>query len=527
MAYDDDDDGGMGLSDFLNHDPDAQKLGGRLGWLQSWKKAKKIDIWLHTGAKIHAVYGHQMPFEDEVDEKNDAGEKTGGTKLILRWPRFLSPDQSNIHANQYFRDDRGIMKEQENRNRKGKPIGYMRDPFLVLREYLRHAGNAELLNLDDVVFEWVNRKERGELIQWRVGELSGLEKRGKKNRGHSLDTKLEYIFIVVQNDKPGDGPLIARETKLVGDLMRSCIQQQIESRGTDEGNPFTYPYCFRWEFDANSKSPMTSYKVFRIDKAECTDEIWKQIGGDVEGEEPVEPPDITSLTTVQEGDMEKIRTSMEAAAQFDLPFDLIFSEDEDDRRSLVTGTFLNNSKATRSKRTEQAAKPGPAKEEETESKSGGATRPASRKPAAKPGPARTEAKTEVEEKATTSAPSRRRKTKTEPKPEPEVEKFACEGPDDDTPCGELIPVTCEVCPKCGAEYEIEAEPEQKPKTETKKVDASKPGKSGVTRPGSSKSGDDSDCIACGSADIETTVEDGVTTRRCNNCGADQGDDLPF
>lgn len=544
-GYAEERDEGMGLDEFLNYDPDAQKGGGGGTWLAPWKKRRQIDVWLHTESRIRAAYNHQIPFEIEVDEKDQGGEKTGRKVLKLSWPRFVSPDFPSINSNQYFREG-SLLRELYNKDPKsGKLIGgsqataFMRDPFLLLREYLWHAIEKNILSPDAVVFEWVDHKNRGELIQWTAGELSRKVKRGFRNRGHSLDSKLEYIFVVVDNDKPGDGPKITRETKLVGDKMRAEIKRQIESRG-EEGDPFRVPYCFRWKFDPDASSPMNSYEVFRMDKNACTAEIWQAIGGAPDpdaGEnwDIVEAPDTAEYARVNDGDAEKVRQCFERAAQVDLPLDAIFSEDWEERRAVATGALMATSSAPRS--SASSSRPNPGAEP-------GASRPASR-PSSSAAPAsaerapqrRTVAASSGDAPASAAGPRPRRKKKVaeEPPPpppkEPEVEKIPCDGPDNGPACGYMLLPTEAKCPKCGTEYEIG--PEEVPPEPVQKPQPAAP--SGAKRP-SARSAEEQQqleetsarkCVACQSERLEKTTENGETVLRCGNCGCDQGDDIPF
>lgn len=532
-------DEGLGLDEFLNFDPDAMKGGGGGAWLPPWKKRGQIDIWLHTESRIRAPWNHQIPFEIEVDEKTSAGEKTGKKILKLSWPRFVSPDLASIHANQYFRDGNGPLREMLNKDPKtGKLVGgsfetaFMRDPFLLVREYLHHAVERKILTVDQVVFEWVDHKNRGELIQWTVGELSRHVKRGFKNRGHSLDTKLEYILVVVDNDKPGDGPKITRETKLVGDKMRAAIKREIESRG-DEGDPFKSPYAFRVKYDANASSPMNSYDVFRMDKHPCTPEIWQAIGGAPDPEQGekwdiVEAPDTSDQARVGDGDMDKIRQIFESAAQIELPLDAIFSNEAEVRRSVATGAiFASTSRAV--SRPTPSAPTAPARP----AAAPGAARPssstASPAPSGPSRPAASSAAAPATAPAPASGPQPRRKKKEPepapaPAPEPEVERIPCDE------CGHLMLPTDAKCEKCGTEYEI-GPTVVPPETPAKPAPTAPAAPSGAKRPAARTEGEQAEldevaskkCIACGSTNI---VKDGDITK-CGNCGLDQGDDIPF
>lgn len=548
MDGNEDHDSGMGLAEFLDFDPDRDRGGGG-DWLKPWKKQKQIDIWLHTASGIRGVWGHQFIIDVEVDEKNDKGEKTGRKANKLLWPRFVSPDLASIHANQYFRDG-DQLRELFNKDRAGKLIGgsnataFMTDPFLILREYLYHAIAQKLLDPDAAVFEWVNHKERGELITHTAGELSRQVKRGFKNRGHSLDTKLEYIFVVVNHERPGDGPKVTRETKLLGDNMRAEIKRQIESKGVEEGDPFKLPYCFRWKFDADASSPMKSYEAFRVDKNVCTQEIWIAIGGAPDPEQGeswdiVEAPDTAQYARVNDGDMDKIAQAFEQAAQIELPLEAIFSSDWEVRRRVVTGEILRQSASrvqTQSAQTQSVARPNPgaapgavrpgAARAATPATTPAATRPVST--AAAPAAASSPAPAA----AAPSGPQPRRKKKEEPAPapaprEPEVERIPCED------CGHPMLPTEAKCPKCGAEYDI-GETVVEPEPPAPKAQPSAP--SGAKRPQAKSAEEQAEaneiaekkCIACGSQKlVKVTREDGTSSLKCENCNVDQGDDIPF
>lgn len=531
---------GLGLDEFLDYDPDAQRGSGESKWLPKWKDGGFIDIFLHTESKIRPVHGHQIPCEIEADQKNQAGEKTGKKEPRLTWPRFTSPDMPNIHANQFFYGD-GVLREQFNRDKNKKLIGgsnetaYMRDPFLILREYLRHAVMKKILDVDTVVFEWVNTKKKGELISWTVGELSRMEKRGFANRGHSLDTKLEYIFVVVDYNKPEEGPKIARETKMVGEKMRDEIKKQIESRGED-GDPFTKPYCFRWKFDKD-KPPANMYDVYRMDKNGCTTEVWRAIGGapDPDAGEAwdiVESIDTSEFARVNDGDMEKIRQIFENAAQITLPLNEIFSEDWKVRQSVVTGAMFSTDRpAASSSSNQQASRPNPGA-------APGAQRPAVRanagsNPAPTPGAQRpTQSAASAPQSAPQGEPQSRRKKKADdPVAPPPVELIKCEG-HDATPtsaaieCDYMLRPDEEKCPKCGAEYDIPPPPTPAPKGDPT------PGTSAQNqqpkRPSATASPEsDLKCIACGNKRIEPVVTKEGTVMKCASCGCDQGDLIPF
>jgi DNA-directed RNA polymerase subunit M/transcription elongation factor TFIIS len=543
MSFDEDD-GGLGLSDFLTFDPDKERSGGAKGWLENWKSRGQIDVWLHLDAKIRAPHTHQIPYEIEVDEKSQGGEKTGRKIPKLTWPRFVSPDARNIHANQYFREG-PYLREQINRLKNGKPVGsmaesYMRDPFLILREYLHHAVEMKVIDPEQPIFEWTDRKNRNELIVWTAGELSRHTKRGFKNRGHSLDTKLDFIFVVVDNDKPGDGPKIARETKLLGEKMRSEIVKQIESRG-DDGDPQKNPYGFRWKYNKD-ETAQKSYDAYRIDKNVCTDEIWQAIGGSpdpAKGEswDIVEAPDTSEFARVNDGDMDKIRKIFESASVIDLPLDAIFSDNFEVRKSVVTGGIFATSKPVASQ--PRTAQPRP----EVTAAPGAARRPGAPASAPATAPATQERRNVATVPATApmaQAPAAQASATTGPQPRrkkveaaapvatpPPVETVPCDD------CGAPMLPSDTKCAKCGAEYDVHDElppaavvtPAAQASSTARRPNKTSEEVAAVNELAARK------CIGCGTTgriELQASEENPEEMLMiCANCGCDQGDDIPF
>src|SRR5258706_5603113 len=134
MTYEEraDEDVGLGLSEFLDYDPDAEKsrrAGGE--WLGNWKDKGSIVIWLHTKSPICPTWSQQFIYEDVVDDKETKKEK-----LILRWPPHISPDGPKVHSNQYFREPRKTGVPQ---------VPPDRDPFLLLRDWLFRMAHPDKL----------------------------------------------------------------------------------------------------------------------------------------------------------------------------------------------------------------------------------------------------------------------------------------------------------------------------------------------------------------------------------------------
>lgn len=139
-----------------------------------------------------------------------------------------------------------------------------------------------------------------------------------------------------------------------------------------------------------------------------------------------------------------------------------------------------------------------------------------------------------------------------PEPEPEVEKIPCDK------CGHPMLPTETKCPKCGAEYEVDGEPEKPaPKAAapaSTRVDskpsaasapAAEPTSSKVKKPGGPKKakpepqveqGGERDtegepaaempakCWACNSKNIGKNEKGAIA---CLDCGVEQSDEVPF
>lgn len=493
---------GLNISSFLKHTND----GGRRGqWLRDWRKngEGQVTVWLHTRAPIIPSFTHQFMLEDEYEDK-----ETKKKVPFLRFSRFVTCDPELVHRNQYFRFDDGTMKNPPDR-----------DPFLILREWLRRA---EHLPLEEPIFKWNDVKNRKAIV-WERGEISGLVKRGKANWGHSLDTKLEYVYVVVDDDDIKTGPVLAREGKLLSQKIVAVIKQQQSQFGEDGGDPAQHPYAFVWQaIDTNV--PMNAYNAFKAEGSEFTNEVWEKIQSE-------EYPDPTSYGEPEDGDMEKIRDAFTAAAQVELPIDEIFSEDSEVRQALIRGEAKRApARASKAAQARTAVKP-PVPQ-------AGGQKPAETNGAqAKPNGAQA--------KPATSGPQPRRKKVEEPpaETEPEQETIPCDD------CQHPMLATDTKCSNCGTQYEVEqdappaAAKPATPKPTPKTTAAAKPGttpKPATNKPATTAKPKPTGGGTKAAPKPETQEEGGVEAancwscqsplngeRLCPECGLEQGDDIPF
>lgn len=481
--------GGLGLEDFLNHNK-----GGGGGKFFNWRKEGKAEIWLSTRAKLaYPLWSHIFPIHAVIEEDDGKGGKK--EKEIIRRPRWVSPDPEVIHKEQYFRwkeSDAGCPAGAVGEMKKPPIV----DPFLLLREWLRREILAGRLSEETVVFRWENpnpREWEQKIEEWRAGRLAKLVESNKKTWSHSLDTKLEYLFVIVDNNHPEAGTMITREAKAVGEAMQKEITAQIESNGRDAGNPLVTPYCFRWTYDENARSFNDKYAVYRFNKAKLTDEVRDLI------QDP-DFPDPTPQTQWNQGDKARIRQAFMDAAQIGLPYDELFLDawkDEDPSEFAFGHNAPTNANKTMGG-------------DDDDGGSVNTKGPPTGKPAS----------------STRKKSGGRRKAKKEPdpkkEPEPTFEVIPCDE------CGYPMHERWNACPECGQPYEVEGENMKPPPIE--KLEAAgwkkkhapaepEPEPDDAPEPAASSSSDADECWAC---QTPITPDD----ERCPGCNIDLGDDLP-
>lgn len=460
---------GMGISEFLAHESGGNRESEFLRWKDFDKKSGEVVLWWHTAAPWHPVWSHHFYLEDEVEDKEAFPPKK---KMILRTLNLVCQDDVKVYDDQFFRD-------KSTDHLKTPPL---RDPFLILREYLRASMRGSKLRDDQVVFEWQNHKQRGTLIQWCAGTLSGLVKTGQSNWDHNLNARLHYLLVVVPNTELDGGAKIAKESKLLGDAMKKAIKQRQDSVGVEKGDPMLHPYAFKWVYNGKESSPMNQYSVYPYEQAQYTDEVHAAITSE-------DYPDVSRYAEPGADDLVKTRAAFEAAQQVELPLDMIFSGD-----AQAVAAVMRGDAGASQKRQGGTTRVPPAKL--------GGDVPAGAKGPAKPtesmGPAKPTSpsgKTQQPSKPVPSAnkPSGRKKKEEPPPPAEDLEPC----PDCDTP----FPKTATECPNCHAKFE---------------VDDDEPEQSAAGEQGSNS------CV-CG----ETEVVERDGGRFCAKCGMDRGDDLPF
>lgn len=435
---------GLGLGDFLTFD-DGMGGGGRSrgDWLKFWtKKPGEIVVWLHPSAKIYAVWRTQFPTYGTYKKDDKQVE------VLRGWESYVGWDAPAVYAKQNWYDD-------DNR----REVAPERCPFQRMKEWLRGASH---LPIDAAVFRWKN-PETGEVIEWTRGHASGLVKRGQSTFGHKLDASLEYLFTVVDDAHPDQGPLLTWEKKSLGDTMRDVMTKRIDSLGADDGNVMKHPAAWKWTYNAAAKTASDYYDAYILEKVQLSREVRDAFD--------IEPPDCSSYVSPRDGDDAKIRAAFEVAvADGDctgkIPIDHICSDEP-----LKVGSP-------------------PPKERASASSAGGRPRSTSYGDASRA----------KESAPTGGAPSGGRRRRVEEPPPKNLEP--CEA------CGFEFPDDAPQCPKCGQKYDVDPPKETTTKAAQKKDD----------RPASKGK---AECWAC-----KHPVDD-PQSGVCPNCAIDLGDKVPF
>ncbi len=470
---------GLGISGFLSGDGEGKRtgFGGGGQWLPAWHKDKKsIIVWPHFTAKPAIFYNHTIPVLGEKDEYVD-DRKTGNKITLLQFPRFVSPDHPDIHANQFKRDrDSGMMVDA--------PVY---DQFLLAREFIRSLIQKKVITPDTVVFAWDDPKNRRR-IEWRAGELTGIVKRGQTNWNHSIDSNYQCIFTVVDNSNIEGGAKLTREGRAMTEAVRALIVNEIKGKGDERGNPQKTPYAMRWEYDASAQGA-DKYTAFRYerDDAPYTEAVRDAIC-DPEMQFAVEPH-----TKPDPNDATKIHGAFMAAAQIELPLDIICSGDRDAYRQLMnlhTGNAVSSSAPAVAPAAAPRTAPAAAAPRSAPPVQGGAPAPAATAPAPAAAPATT---------------GRRLAS-------PPVEMVPCEV------CNHSMPITLAVCPKCGAKYDVEPETTPAAAAPAQAAPAAAAPVTQAAAPVAAAPGGSAPCWACGSTDVGTNDAGAVV---CFECGVEQ------
>ena len=313
---------GLGMDEFLDHETRGGAFGDKLA---GWKKDGTVTIWLAKSAGVIAYpqWSHNWPrlVETEVKDTGDKCVRCFGDKFVCH------ESEERVLTAQYKRDEDGKRK---------RPPEVC--PFCCLVEFVYGKIEDGDLDITEPLFEFKADDEDDS----RIIHAGGLTNHfGKKDlsqdelramRRANVDrrlawrengwSRLQYLFQVVNDAKPGEGIKYTCESQILGERMKAAIRQRqrsaVKARKDPEiGNPLIHPYAFEWTYHED-KGFSDKYEVAALAEYEPSEEILDAIDGDL--------PDVSH--EINPGNCRKLRAQMEEHALLDLPWDKIFGPAE-------------------------------------------------------------------------------------------------------------------------------------------------------------------------------------------------------
>jgi hypothetical protein len=131
--------------------------------------------------------------------------------------------------------------------------------------------------------------------------------------------RCQYVFGVVNANKPEDGALLAFEAESIGNGMKTELKKviKVNSSNPDLADPWKHPYPFEWTYNEEEENPQKKYEVTALTKEEPSEEVLAVFAED--------GPDMASLRKLE--DPEALRAEMETycVLEVEVPWDDIFA----------------------------------------------------------------------------------------------------------------------------------------------------------------------------------------------------------
>lgn len=307
------------VDQFLTHQPGIERRGGK--YMRSWKKngnypgGGAIAVWHSTVQLPVSVWMHQFPrLVVNEDKQTRAVTKNYYMSDFVCWE-----DEETLRR-MYQRDASGL-----------REFPPQRCPICLLLEMLYQAiADKDISSFDEVFrFEGATDPTKnivlhagGMLNLWRPEKMTDPDKQEMAARGlyfssawkENCQAKNNYVFTLVQQDDQGAGLQIDTEPGILGDKVRSMINDDIASRG-QVGNPFTHPYCIEFVYDNTKTDFKEKYRARRIERHLLTESLKQLIYG--------EAPNLSHVTGAFNG--QSMRAVMEKHRMLDVPWDDLFA----------------------------------------------------------------------------------------------------------------------------------------------------------------------------------------------------------
>jgi hypothetical protein len=230
-------------------------------------------------------------------------------------------------------EDETVLKEQYSRTPDdAREYPPERCPLCKMIEHVRELVLRGELRWTDPIFEFKGATDARQNLTLRAGgiynafgsrKLTDAEKSDMKKHGifgseawkQNAMAKLSYVFPLVDNNDVAAGVQVTTESALLKDRVVSVINKEMESDGSEDGNPTIRPYCIRFVYREDAKDFKEKYDALPLRKVALTAEIERLIRA--------EPPDLSMFTDPFNAG--SLRASLEKHALVELPWDDFFA----------------------------------------------------------------------------------------------------------------------------------------------------------------------------------------------------------
>ena len=252
--------------------------------LRDWKDNGSIVIWLHTKSGITARLIHLVPYVDKDDNE----------KKVIRYFPFTCHEDPKV----YYQQD-----EAQN------------CPIDRAIDLLAEDGRVDD---DDIVWDASIGNNKKDRIYTKL-DFCGLEGGEWRN---SMKPRFQWVFVVVDDEHVDEGLRVAAEARTLGDAIKECISNEIDSQGDDLGDPDENPYAFKLVYDKDAKKATDYYKAYSYRRAKLTDEIQDLLAS----------PTVDVGNYIDPGNSIRLREIFEAHFKADLDLDMLFDNIQDPDR---------------------------------------------------------------------------------------------------------------------------------------------------------------------------------------------------
>lgn len=414
------------LDGFVNHNTRASS--GK--FLKGWKENGHIFVFLHTQQLPIGLWRHNFP------------------TLVVREDRDTRRVERHIWGQSYnCHESEEILISQNFRDKATKKRDKMpeRCPLCRLIEHVWQRVNvvgdiswvAPIFRFDGAddprensiihaagIYNAFTSNAAAKFTDGQKAELQAANIFPSEAWKENAKAGLNYVFTIVNAEKPTDGVMVTVEKQSLGDRVKNVINDALESMGVEAGNPTINPYCIEFIFNDSERDINKKYHARRIDRIALTPDIERLIRS--------EPPNIDQV--LKPFSIQTFRAQVEKHLVVDLDLDWIFDvpdeEDSDDQFPPPDGGEESES---------------------AEDAPSGRVPEVNTKPEPKPEPAPEPAK----------AGGRKQKAAKEPEIPPEELGDPCDTCKAPMRKGQLK------CEKCGTEYEADDEPAPAPQVKMK------------------------------------------------------------